>query len=110
MNYSVNTIPLFDKQAKRLSKKYPSLKKDLGKLIQQLQINPNEGTALGNGFYKIRLQIRSKGKGKSGGGRVITYVKIMAETVYLSSIYDKGEKETINESELKGIFKEISDL
>ena len=64
MNYKVHTIPLFDKQAKRLSKKYPSLKKDLAKLIQTLQVNPGEGIALGNGFYKIRLQIISKGKGK----------------------------------------------
>lgn len=108
MNYKVDTIPLFDKQAKRLSKKYPSLKKDLSKLIQKLQVNPNEGTPLGNGFYKIRLQIISKGKGKSGGGRVITYVKVIAETTYLSSIYDKGEKETITNNELEQIFKEIS--
>jgi mRNA-degrading endonuclease RelE of RelBE toxin-antitoxin system len=108
MNYKVDTIPLFDKQAKRLSKKYPSLKKDLGNLVQKLQVNPNEGTPLGNGFYKIRLQITSKGKGKSGGGRVITYVKIIAATVYLSSIYDKGERDTITNRELDQIFKEIS--
>lgn len=107
MNYKVDTIPLFDKQAKRLSKKYPSLKKDLAELIQNLQANPNEGTPLGNNFYKIRLQIISKGKGKSGGGRVITYVKIIAKTIYLSSIYDKGEKDTITDSELNQIFKEI---
>jgi len=63
MNYKVHTIPLFDKQAKRLSKKYPSLKKDLGKLIQQLYVHSDIGISLGNGFYKIRLQILSKGKG-----------------------------------------------
>lgn len=107
MNYKVHTISLFDKQAKRLSKRYPSLKKDLSNLIQKLQVNPNEGIPLGNGFYKIRLQIISKGKGKSGGGRVITYVKVIAATVYLSSIYDKGEKDAITNRELDQIFKEI---
>lgn len=107
MNYKVRTIPLFDKQAKRLSKKYPSLKNDLSKLILRLQANPKEGTSLGNGFYKVRLQIISKGKGKSGGGRVITYLKLIAGIVYLSSIYDKGEKDTISTSELVEIFKEI---
>jgi hypothetical protein len=44
---------------------------------------------LGNNFYKIRLAVSSKGKGKSGGARVITYVKLIRESVYLSTIYDK---------------------
>ncbi|MEZ4776026.1 MAG: hypothetical protein R3D00_22810 [Bacteroidia bacterium] len=81
MSYNVSSIPLFDKQAKRLAKKYPSLKKDLTQLLQSLEDNPKQGTELGNNFYKIRLAIASKGKGKSGGSRVITYVKISATTV-----------------------------
>ncbi len=67
MSYSISSIPLFDKQAKRLVKKYPSLKKDLAKLLENLYENPTYGTALGNNFYKIRLAVASKGKGKSGG-------------------------------------------
>lgn len=107
MNYKVDSIPLFDKQAKRLAKKYPSLKNDLGKLINSLSENPDQGTSLGNGFFKIRISITSKGKGKSGGGRVITYVKIVANTVFLSSIYDKAEKATISNKELEQIFKSL---
>lgn len=107
MNYKIHTISLFDKQAKRLSKKYPSLKQDLTILINKLEKNPKEGISLGNNFFKIRLQIISKGRGKSGGARVITYVKIVANTVYLSSIYDKGEKDAITNNELDQIFKEI---
>ncbi|PRY50807.1 hypothetical protein B0I27_10811 [Arcticibacter pallidicorallinus] len=75
MSYNVSSIPLFDKQAKRLAKKYPSLKKDLAELIESLADNPEKGIALDNGFYKIRLAIASKGKGKTGRARVITYVK-----------------------------------
>lgn len=75
MSYNVSSIPLFDKQAKRLAKKYPSLKKDLAELLESLADNPEKGIALGNSFYKIRLAIASKGKGKTGGARVITYVK-----------------------------------
>lgn len=105
MNYKVDTIPVFDKQAKRLSKKYPSLKKDLTALVNSLVTEPEQGTPLGSSFYKIRLAITAKGKGKSGGARLITYLKIKATTVYLVSIYDKGEKETISDSELKLIFK-----
>jgi len=61
MSYNIASIPLFDKQAKRLSKKYPSLKQDLKYLIEQLISQPEQGTALGNGFYKIRLAVGSKG-------------------------------------------------
>ena len=48
---------MFDKQAKRLAKKYPTIKNDLAKLFESLEANPNQGTSLGNNFYKIRLAI-----------------------------------------------------
>ncbi len=104
MNYKIASIPLFDKQAKRLAKKYPSLKDDLTTLLSILQQDPEQGTALGNNFFKIRMAISSKSKGKSGGARVITYVKITATTVYLASIYDKAEKGSITNKELERIF------
>jgi mRNA-degrading endonuclease RelE of RelBE toxin-antitoxin system len=107
MSYKVDTILLFDKQAKRLNKKYPSLKNDLVELIEKLAEEPEQGTPLGNNFYKIRLKIKSKGKGKSGGARVITYIKVIATTVYLTAIYDKGEQSTLSDIELKIIFKTI---
>lgn len=107
MSYSLSSIPLFDKQAKRLAKKYPSLKRDLAVLIEKLTDEPEQGTALGNSFYKIRLAIASIGKGKSGGARVVTYVKVAHETVYLTSIFDKSEKSTITDEELEQIFKRI---
>ncbi len=70
--------------------------------------DPVIGTHLGKDFYKIRLAITSKGKGKSGGARVITCVKIIAETVYLASIFDKSEKENISDKELKELAKTIA--
>ena len=107
MNYKISSIPLFDKQVKRLAKKYPSLKKDLAKLIDSLATEPAQGTALGNNFYKVRLAIASKGKGKSGGARVITYVKVINTTVFLTSIYDKSDQDTISDKELSAILKLI---
>ncbi len=95
MSYKVSSIPLFDKQAKRLSKKYFSFKIDLAALVDSLKDNPEQGIALGNNFYKIRFAIVSKGKGKSGGARLITFIKVISNTVYLSSVYEKGEKDTI---------------
>jgi hypothetical protein len=107
MSYRITTIPLFDKQVKRLAKKYPSLKSDLAKLINNLTDNPTQGKFLGNNFFKIRLAVSSKGKGKSGGARIITFVKIVKATVYLVTIYDKTEKATITDKELEQIFRSI---
>lgn len=108
MNYSIFTIPVFDKQAKKLAKKYPSLRKDLSQLADILQKNPTHGKSIGSHFYKIRLAIPSKGKGKSGGARVITYVKVTINSVYLVSIYDKSEDDAITDKELAAIFKSMS--
>lgn len=107
MSYRVSTIPLVDKQAKRLAKKFPSLKKDLARLIEILIDEPFNGTSLGNNFFKIRLAIESKGRGKSGGARLVTYIKVASNTVYLVSIFDTTEKSTITDKELIRIFKMI---
>jgi mRNA-degrading endonuclease RelE of RelBE toxin-antitoxin system len=104
MSYSILTIPPFDKQLKRLAKKYPSIKNDLAVLGRQLSENPTHGTLIGHGgCYKIRLAITSKGKGKSGGARVITHVHVSQTTVYLLSIYDKSEQEDISDKELDSL-------
>ncbi len=105
MSYKVSSIPLFDAQAKRLAKKYPSLKKELLGLIESLAENPTQGNSMGKNFYKIRLAISSKGKGKSGGARVITYLKVVQENIYLASIYDKSEQVDISVKELENILK-----
>jgi mRNA-degrading endonuclease RelE of RelBE toxin-antitoxin system len=101
MNYSVLTIPPFDKQLKRLAKKYPSLKIEFAELIDNLELQPDQGTPLGNNCYKIRIAIASKGKGKSGGARIITNVLVTEEIVYLLTIYDKSEKEILTNKELE---------
>jgi len=107
MNFKIESISLFDKQAKKLARKYPSLKHELADLITTLATDPVQGKSLGNGFYKIRIAIGSKGKGKSGGGRVVTFVKVKEEFVYLTSIYDKSAKASISDKELEEVFKLI---
>jgi mRNA-degrading endonuclease RelE of RelBE toxin-antitoxin system len=86
MSYKIATIDNFKKEAKRLIKKYPSLKSEIATLGGELAENPTIGKALGNDVYKIRLSVASKNKGKRGGVRIITHVKIINETVYLLSI------------------------
>ena len=107
MNYSVKTIAFFEHKAKKLVKKYPSLKQELSELVQSLKTEPKQGTPLGNSCYKIRLSIASKKKGKSGGARIITNVYVAGETVYLLTIYDKSEQEDISDKELLALLKLI---
>jgi mRNA-degrading endonuclease RelE of RelBE toxin-antitoxin system len=110
MNFNIITLGSFDKELKKLSKKYPSLKVDYANFLDEIEANPKLGTPIGKNCYKIRLAITSKGKGKSGGARVITHllVTIEAETLYLLKIYDKGEQENISETELVSLLKLIS--
>jgi len=83
------------------------LKTEYTNLITQLKIKPTTGTPLGNDCYKIRLAIASKGKGKNGGARVVTYVFIEKGIVFLLHIYDKSEQENISDSELEEMINEV---
>lgn len=101
MSYKVELSVNFKKEAKKLTKKYPSLKVELASLFTKLEENPTLGTPLGNGIYKIRLAIASKNKGKSGGARTMSFVKVTDTEVLLFSIYDKGDKDSISDNEIK---------
>ncbi len=107
VSFRVTTTPTFDHQAKVLARKYRTLSDDLAALISQLEVDPEIGVPLGHHCYKIRLAIKSKGKGKSGGGRVVTHVRIIKQSVRLIAIYDKSEKDTITDAEL---LKLLADL
>ncbi|MDR1602006.1 MAG: type II toxin-antitoxin system RelE/ParE family toxin [Tannerella sp.] len=91
---------MFERQVKRRIKKHASLKNELEQLAQKLAEEPQSGIPLGNNWFKIRISISSKGKGKSGGGRIITHFAIRESVVYLLSIYDKSEKEDLTNKEL----------
>ena len=105
--YSVRPARSFERDAKALLKKYASLRQELVTLGEELQENPTLGTPLGQDCYKIRLAIKSKGKGKSGGSRIITYVVTDNEEVILLTIYDKQVKDNISEKELKELLANL---
>jgi mRNA-degrading endonuclease RelE of RelBE toxin-antitoxin system len=116
MNVRVQVAENFKKEAKPLLKKYPSLRSELASLEIDLCNNPALGTPLGGNVYKIRLAVKSKGRGKSGGARVITYVEIgvLAENstsegtvVNLISIYDKSELSTLSDIEIQRIIRSL---
>lgn len=102
--YKIKTQPVFEKETKRLGKRYASLKADIASLIKDILDNPETGIDLGGGFRKIRMKITSKGKGKSGGARVITFTIVVSvdETeINLLYIYDKSERSSISKNELE---------
>lgn len=107
MSFEVRTIEVFDRQLKRLSKKYPSLGDDYDALVDSLALRPDQGTAIGANCYKVRLAIASKGKGRSGGARVIAHLVIRNKQVWLLTIYDKSELDGVPLSEVKALLKFI---
>ena len=109
MNYKVEVTAKFKKHAKRLVKKFPSLKHELEVLVNSLEIEPKQGIPIISECYKIRLFIASKGKGKSGGARIITHIQVTKTTVYLLTIYDKSEQSNVSDNEIKELLSFIND-
>lgn len=101
MSFKIKSLPEFSKNLKKLVKKYPCLKSEFISFVHSLKLNPNIGTSIGKNCFKIRISIASKGRGKSGGAGVITYVLHSDNTIYLLSIYDKADKETLSKKELE---------
>ena len=105
MNYSVELSDNFKIQSKKLIKRFPSLVYELDELFDILEKNPIYGTPLGKNIYKIRIAIASKNKGKSGGGRVLSFVQISGARVLLFAIYNKGDIDNLTEKEINELLK-----
>lgn len=107
MHCNILTVPEFDKNVKKLSKRYKNIKNDLTNLIKELKEKPNMGISLFNNCYKIRLANSSIPTGKSKGFRVITYYVDELNNIYLINIYSKSDRENISDSEIIELLKEI---
>ncbi|MBL0261348.1 MAG: hypothetical protein IPQ10_09880 [Saprospiraceae bacterium] len=106
MSYSVELSDNFKKEAKRLVKNIAPLKTELAKLFIELEENPTLGTRLATIFIKSVLAIASKNKGKSGGARVLSFVKVTQTTVLLFSIYSKGEVDNLTDKQIQELIKD----
>lgn len=108
MNVKIEPLPTFKREAKRLNKHYASFADDYERLINELEANPHFGTDLGGGLRKIRMAITSKGKGKSGGARVISFTVVVAveeSEINLLYIYDKAERSSISKKEIEELLR-----
>ena len=111
MNVIIDYLPEFERRAKALAKKYKSFPADYDVFLDELQENPFGGDPLGHNTYKHRMAIAAKGKGKSGGARVITYnvQQLTADEVLITlmSIYDKSEIDNVSDAYLRQLVSEV---
>ena len=104
MRVTIDYLPEFERRAKALAKKYKSFPQDYEAFLDELEKNPLVGDPLGHNTYKVRMAIASKGKGKSGGARVITYnlrQSVEDFQITLMSIYDKSEIDNVSDAYLR---------
>jgi mRNA-degrading endonuclease RelE of RelBE toxin-antitoxin system len=109
MSFEVIATDSFARKLKRLAKKHKSIALDLASIFEELEENPTLGAYLGKNCYKIRVAISSKGKGKSGVARIITYVRVVKNTVFLMDIFDKTEQSTITDKEIQMLIDSLED-
>ena len=110
MNVTIDFLPEFERRAKALAKKYKSFPANYDAFLDELEKNPFGGDPLGHNTYKNRMAVASKGKGKSGGARVITY-NVQQQTaddvlITLMSIYDKSEIDNVSDAYLQQLVHE----
>ncbi|HJA87130.1 MAG TPA: type II toxin-antitoxin system RelE/ParE family toxin [Candidatus Parabacteroides intestinavium] len=109
MQYKTKIAATFKKEFKRLYKRYPSLEQDVKNLREEILTHPTTiGTDLGGGLRKIRMRITAKGKGKSGGARVITFTVVVstdASEIHFLYLYDKSERSSITQAEIEALLK-----
>ncbi|XCN73320.1 MAG: type II toxin-antitoxin system RelE/ParE family toxin [Candidatus Electrothrix aestuarii] len=110
--YTVKTTETFEKNIKRLSKKYRRIKKDVLPILNRLASGEFTGDSISgcnNILYKTRIASSDQKKGKRGGFRLIYSVKNDSEDneIILHTIYAKSSKSDISTGEMKNIMKEL---
>jgi mRNA-degrading endonuclease RelE of RelBE toxin-antitoxin system len=103
----VEPTEYFEKVFKRLRKKYPHIGSDLKILTDQLEVGETPGDQIPNvkyPVYKVRLRNIDTQKGKSGGYRLIYYVRIK-EHIILLTIYTKTEQTDISPEAIRHLIE-----
>lgn len=101
--------PHFERKFRQLQKKYSHIQEDIQPFTEQLLRGETPGDQIqGVGYtvYKARVRNRDAKRGKSGGYRVIYYVR-RANRIFLASIYSKSDQKDISLEEVRHIIEEI---
>ena len=89
-----------NKEVKKLKKRYKHIEKDYIDFINSIKSIDDLGINLGNNIFKVRIANSDKNRGKSSGYRLISYLKLIENELYVIYIYDKSDMENINENEI----------
>lgn len=101
--------PEFKRNVRALAKKYHHIQSDVQPFIEKIQRGELIGDKVqGTGYaiFKVRIRNSDVSRGKSGGYRVIYYLKT-ATAVILVTIYSKTEQSDISSAKIKKILSEF---
>jgi mRNA-degrading endonuclease RelE of RelBE toxin-antitoxin system len=109
ISIQVDATVKFQKKVKSLEKKHQNIRDDVRPIIEQIETGELPGNrivGLDVEIYKVRVRNRNANRGKSGGYRLIYYVKT-SDRIILVTIYSKSEQEDIDASEIEDILSEF---
>ncbi len=104
---SVEYTPEFQRNIRDLSKKYPGIRQDIEPVISQIQMGQTPGDrvpGIGYPLFKVRIRNTDARKGKSGGYRVIYFLKT-PDQIILITIYSKSDQSDVSTLQIKRIIE-----
>ena len=110
MSFEIITSEYAERMIKKLSKRYRSFDGDIKAFRESLKADPMQGVEIAPNIRKIRMAITSKGRGKSGGARVITLNALVADhggTIFLLLVYDKADAASVKMNVVRDIIKDM---
>jgi mRNA-degrading endonuclease RelE of RelBE toxin-antitoxin system len=107
----VRFTPEFKRNLRVLSKRFRHLRSDIEPVIEQLQAGNFIGDQIphtGYALFKVRVRNTDARRGKSGGYRLIYYLRTPLSVV-LITIYSKSEQSDVSPTEVRCIIREFEE-
>ena len=105
----VKFTPEFKRNLRTLAKKYRHIRDDVDPIIEALQAGEILGDqipGIGYTLFKVRVRNQDITRGKSGGYRVIYYLRTSI-SIILVTIYSKTEQADISAAQIRRIVGEF---
>ncbi|MEQ1548881.1 MAG: type II toxin-antitoxin system RelE/ParE family toxin [Chakrabartia sp.] len=80
--------------------------------VDQIAADPQGGEVISGGGGARKVRVAGRGKGKSGGYRILTYFMTEDEPVFLISVISKSKSANLSDvqkAEVKSVAKDIRD-
>ena len=108
----IRVTPDFKKQLRKLEKRYRKIKSDLEPILMQIKMGEIVGDRLQGisaEIFKVRIRNSDVNRGKSGGYRVIYWLKL-PERAILLDIYSKSDRDDVETNIIQNIITEFVDI